>query len=79
MEEISAAVSEETERSEEVTHDFFRSVLRFGPVLPKQQQTGPDAPTSGDDGEITGKLWRGAGVASRIDALYGQESHVGDQ
>ena len=62
-----------------MAHDFFRSVLRFGPVLPKQQQAGHDAPYRCDDGEVAGKLGRSPLVVSRVNAWYGQKCHVGVQ
>jgi len=67
------------EASDETAHDFFRSVLRFGPVLPKQQQAGYGAPYRCYNREITGKLGWGANVGSGINARYGQECHVGVQ
>ena len=51
-----SAVSEEIGAREMdwMAHDFFRSILRFGPVLSKQQQAGHDAPDGRDNGEVTG-------------------------
>ena len=60
-----------------MAYDFFRSILRFGPVLPKQQQAGHDAPHGRDNGEVTGELSRGSNVFSRINTWYSQECHVG--
>ena len=62
-----------------MAHDFVCSILRFGPVLPKQQQAGHGTPDGHDDGEVTGKLGRGADMGSGINAWYGQECHVGIQ
>jgi hypothetical protein len=62
-----------------VPYDFYRSVLRCGPVLPRQQQSGHDAPEGCDDGEIAGKLSRGAKTASGINTWYSQERHVGSK
>lgn len=60
-----------------VAHDFCCRILRFGPVLPKQQKACHDAPDRCDDGEITGELGRGSNMFSRINTWYGQECHVG--
>jgi hypothetical protein len=60
-----------------IPYDFFRGVMRFGPVLPKQQQTGHGAPDGCDDREVASKLSRGANMVSGIDTWYGQERHVG--
>jgi hypothetical protein len=64
-------------RPDMMPYNFFRSILRFGPVLSKQQQTGHGAPDGCDDGEETGKLSRGPEVVSGINTWYGQECHVG--
>ena len=60
-------------------HDFFRRVLRFGPVLPKQQQADDHTPDRRDDGEVTGNLGWIADVVSGVNTWYGQECHVAVQ
>ena len=62
-----------------MAHDIYRTVLLICLVLSEQQQTGHDAPKRCDDGEITGKLSRGASMISVINAGYSQECHVGVQ
>ena len=62
-----------------MAHDFFRRVLRFYPVLPKQQQAGHDTPDRRDDGEVTSKLGRVSNTISWVNTWYGQEYHVGVQ
>jgi hypothetical protein len=67
------------ERSDKMTYDVFRSVIRFGPVLPKQQQASHDAPDRCDDGKEAGELGWGASMVSGINTWNCQECHVGIQ
>ena len=62
-----------------MAHDFVCSILRFGPVLPKQQQAGHGAPDGHDNGEVTSKLGWVTGMGSVINARYGQECDIGVQ
>ena len=79
--ETSVAVSERIVVRDRINtaHNFIHNILRFTPVVPKQQKSCHDAPNRCDYGEVTGKLGRSAGMVSGINARYRQERHVGVQ
>ena len=62
-----------------MAYNFVRRVLRFRPVLPKQQKTYRNASDRCHNGEVTSKLGRSTSAVSRINAWDGQECHVGVQ
>jgi len=62
-----------------MTHNFCCNMLWFCPILSKQQQTSYNTPQRCNDGEVTGKLGRGANIVSKINTWYSQECHIGIQ
>ena len=62
-----------------MAHDFFRSALRSGLVVPNQYQTGHKAPEGCDDGDIADNLSQSVNTVPRTNTRYGQECHVSGQ